>query len=260
MFKKGTERKIAVFATFAVVVLLGAMFVPVAKGRPNVREPLPKPKPGKRETIRKATGEIELLKNKYIRLNLDNDLREDLSVEGLNFLETVVKQLNDEIRQGTIEIKETPNNELKIERTSRFEEKHLKGSHSINMPIGGGGGSSSCGGETGYMSEPMSGIGNSRRITWMSSSRTQLYAHWAADEAISAIIGSLAGLISASLGIIMGFVWAWYSDGRFDKAANIDEGCGVVMVDRFRFGAYREHLRTFPQNWAPANAPWGCDC
>ncbi len=44
--KSGIKRKIAIFATFAVVLLIGMAFVPAAEGRPDEREPLPEPKPG----------------------------------------------------------------------------------------------------------------------------------------------------------------------------------------------------------------------
>ncbi|MFW6197114.1 MAG: hypothetical protein ACOC5D_07270 [Thermoplasmatota archaeon] len=44
--KNGIKRKMAIFATFAVVLLIGMAFVPAAEGRPGNRETLPEPKPG----------------------------------------------------------------------------------------------------------------------------------------------------------------------------------------------------------------------
>ncbi|MFW5946325.1 MAG: hypothetical protein ACOCTN_05585 [Candidatus Natronoplasma sp.] len=226
--KNGIKRKMAIFATFAVVLLIGMAFIPAAEGKPGEEEPLPEPKPGEadlpqREQMMEAAQEIEL-KDGRLHLPEEEAKRIRMSEEELDVFNQVLKEINMLVEKGYLDF-EQKENTIEIEETEKTQQMRAQ----PMMPIGGGGSGGSSGKTEWVTSDSWIPPGLEHEV-YLNHDHTQMLANEYVSGGTSAAVGFLVGLIGglpgAVAGAIVGFV---VGVGMTHIAEHVDEGSGVVF-------------------------------
>lgn len=138
--------------------------------------------------------------------------------EQREFLDTVIKELNELLKGEEVEIYEDSDGELVVDNTEDFRRKYYEGNSRKKVLSNNCG----CGGSTFTYSES-TGWTSSKRYTYISHWRTQLYAEWAYQGSVGFIISSLAGAISLGFAAVASLVWSWASANYFSESADVDE-------------------------------------
>jgi len=212
--KSGIKRKIAIFSTFAVVLLIGMAFVPAAEGRPDEREPLPEPKPGEERKI-EAAQEIEL-KEGQLHLPEEEAKRIGMSQEEIGRFQRDLAEANILAEKGYLEFEKNGDGEIEIRRTEKTGE--LIGENIV---------------------APMSGGSNwySSSTGWTSTEHelglNAFWTAWLADYGTIGVmtLASILGILTkgAALPVLAVIAGAMLSVG-LTYAENQCEGSGVIWT------------------------------